>query len=259
MKHKVRYIFIITAISAASIPAQETLSINKFREPGDLLDVSIQQEVDHAMYLGTTWLKSRQSENGSFQESNTVINTSIAILSLAANNNTEIINKALTWLTNNQPAINETETAVIAWRYAAISVADSKGNLAERQKSDRIFLKARTAQIDDFNTDLCKEILLSTLPAGSSSTLKRKTVDETNLLHPKISLLEMWLNARSINNAGGQLLSKKGTRIDWRNMYAEKIIGTQKIDPNNGGFWKGTTSSESIYKTALSILILREL
>ena len=76
----------------------------------------------------------------------------------------------------------------------------------------------------------------------------------------RTQMLPMWLNARVINREGnGTLINNAGQRVDWRRIYAQKIISSQKIDPQGGGFWQRQNSVPCLYKTALAILISKEL
>jgi len=262
VKHILKQIFYLVAISALTALTQEPLSVRKLHESGDTLDISIIQELDHASYNGTAWLKSRQNEDGSFGDNDTLKCTALSILVLSGDQskeNAEISSKAVKWLTLELKNKATTNIEVAAWCCAAIAVGLTDDKISIPQCATMEFLIQNSPETKGNATQLCNEILLSIAPNADTLKLKRKMVNETNYYYNKISLDEMWLNARSINNSEGQLLNKSGKRIDWRGKYAEKLIGTQKIDSKGGGYWEGSTVDKNVYNTALAIIISKEL
>lgn len=241
---------------------QESLFIRKFREPGDTLDRSISQELEHAAYNGITWLKGKQRETGSFGEEDQLRCTALAILALASYDSSEndaIVSNAVNWLVAelNQNATND--IAVCAWSCAALTVAQSFSTALWPQCATPKFLRDNYPASKGDDALLCAEILLSLTPAANSLQLTRERLDETNYYHTQISFLKMWLNTRTLNSGGGQLFTRSGCRIDWRKKYAKELIGKQRIDSAGGGYWSAGTPDATICKTALSIMILKEI
>ena len=262
LKNTVIKLFYLISIPVVTALTQENLPVKKLREPGDSLDISIRQELEHAAHNGTLWIKRQQKKDNCFGDTETQRCTALAILALSGDEsieNTAIISNAVNWLALNLRKQETTNITTAAWSCAALTVGQSINRDKWPQCATSTFLRRNYDETNEDTALLCSEILLSTDPAADKLNLKIKQVNEANINHSKISLLKMWLNSRSINSRGGQLLTKKGNRIDWRGIYAEKLIGRQKIDPKGGGYWAGKTSAETICNTALSILISKEL
>ncbi len=263
MEHRLKQILSLIIITALTALTQETFFVRKLREPGDTLDISISQELDHAAYNGIRWLKRRQNKDGSFGEKDKLRCTALSILVLANDDNTDnaaIISNAINWLVVELNNNATTNIDICAWSCAAMTVAQSVSKERWPQCATSEFLKRNYPESKGDSALLCAEILLSLAPAANIPELKREEMNETNYHCSRMSSLKMWLNTRSINSGGsGQLFTVSGRRIDWRREYAKQLIGKQRIDSAGGGYWKTNIPAETICETALSIMILKEL
>ena len=262
VKHTLKLIVYIITIFALTAFTQDTLSVKKFREPGDTLDISISQELDHAIYNSITWLKNRQNPDGSFGKNSKLKNTALTIIALASDsdrNYTENISKASEWLTKELNSNPTTNICTAAWCCAALTIQQGNGDNPPPPCATPQFLARHYSEAKDLEAHLCTEILRSINYSDDRLKLKEREVDEKNYFQSRISFHEMWLSARNINRSGGQIYSKTGERVNWRVKYAEKLIGCQKVDPKGGGFWPGTTPAETLCNTALAIIISKEI
>lgn len=256
-----KQIFFIMAMPALAALTQEAFSIKRIREPGDSLDISITQEMDHASYNGLKWLKQKQKRDGSFAEKDKLKCTALALLAFASDGidkNSRIISNATQWLICELKNNDTTNINAAAWSRAALRIGRATNKNRLPPHATLAFLKREQAATSGKTTPLCNELILSTDPDANKLNLKTKHVDEKNYYHDEITLEAIWLNSRSINRRGGILLNNKGNRINWRGVYAAKIIGAQKIDSRGGGYWKGNTEAEAICNTALSLMIFKE-
>lgn len=259
MKFTLQLIVFLITVTAFS---KEALTVKKIREPGDALDTSISQELDHALYNAKIWLKRRQNSDGSFGSTDKIKCTAVVILALAEENNQAnavISSKAAKWLTKELNTNSTTNIATAAWCSAAMKLSSEAKKSSKIIKNLQKFIVEQCPKSTNLTAQLCTEILLSTTPDNSEIKLNSKQVNAENYLYPDISLTEMWINARSINRSGGQLYSETGERVDWRRKYASKLIDCQKIEPEGGGYWSAVTPAETLRNTALAIIILKEL
>jgi len=254
---KICNIFFIFA-SACTINADNgALFLRKFREPGDQLDISIQQELERAVYLGCQWLEQQLTAQSFDQNSPDPTGVALTLSALYSHTEKESTAPALQWLQDNYQSQSATNVFVAAWGLVALSLHHAE-NIDDATAIAN--LKRHLNQLDT-NEDakaLCRE-LLNTFNTGVNdyspptplTQLARNNVDQ-------LSLLQMWLVARHINREGGILSVENNRRIDWKTSFARRIISTQKISPKGGGFWEFEPRGTAICNTALAILICKE-
>ncbi|MDD2600400.1 MAG: hypothetical protein PHO37_14455 [Kiritimatiellae bacterium] len=248
-----------------SAAAEKGIPLRKFRESGDSLDISIQQEVERVVDLGVGWIKARQSADGGWGVSNQLETAALCTLALASQNNPDLTNTLQAALQYIEARFHEqslTNFTAVAWSAAALRVTGTAGRAAELSSA---WLKNPRTPLSTVESALQCELLLGLALLEAEETTLAASQERYNALAHQLNvegatLLRMWLDARVINRAGqGQLLKIHGQRVDWRGTFARKIISTQKIDPSGGGFWSGLNSSQTLQNTALAILISKEL
>lgn len=248
-----------------SAMAEQGLALRKFRETGDSLDLSIQQELNRAVDLGVRWIKTKQSKDGSWGVSNKVETTALCALGLASQNDLTLTNTlpaALQYLKNSSQERASTNFPAVAWTAAVLLVTDTAGCAAETTCNQ---IKDFQAPLSCINSTLRREMILGLRPLDQEEVLMAASQEHYDSLAHQLDakstvMLQMWLDARVINRVGkGQLLNTQGQRVDWRRIFAREIISTQKIDPLAGGYWLGVDDSQILQNTALAILISKEL
>lgn len=249
-----------------SVLAEQGLPLRKFRESGDSLDISIQQELDRAVDLGVVWIKTKQSSDGSWGVSNKLETTALCTLALASQGDltlSNILHAALQYLEESSKEQNPSNFPAIAWRAAALRVTGATGCATEQ--SCALFENSETPPLF-IDAILRRELLLGLGLREQEEVLQAESQEHYNYLARQLDaetacdLLQMWLNARVINRVGkGQILNPQGQKVDWRRISTRKIISTQKIDLSGGGFWEGSDETQILQNTALAILISKEL
>lgn len=247
-----------------SAAAGKGLPLRKFREPGDSLDISIQQEVDRAVDLGIGWIQAQQNIDGSWGWSNKLETTAICALALASQSNLELTNTlhaALHYIVSRSGEQRFEDFSAIAWSAAALRITGTTGCATEQSCA---WLKNPKAPLLPVDASLQRELVLGLdLLEPDEAELAASQVHYSLLAQElnaeNIGMLQMWLDARVINRVGKGQLINHGQRVDWRRVFARKIISTQKIEPLGGGFWSGASNSKVLQNTALAILILKEL
>ncbi len=249
--------------AAAQICAEtgKPLTLHKFREPGDRLDISIQQELDRAADIGAHWLGVRLRSAVPCAVHTNRTAAALTLLALYPDSGsataTGATARALGRLQCHDADAAAGDLRSAAWSYAALTLYAA--DRAARTRLEELLRRALAdAQADRDSLDLCREILLALSSAPVAA--QRRNAPESGESAAETSLLRMWLNARQINReSGGQLLTTEGERIDWRRLYARRIISTQRVSPQGGGFWPGGCEAAEIHKTALALLIIKEL
>ncbi|MFO7937117.1 MAG: hypothetical protein R6V06_05875 [Kiritimatiellia bacterium] len=239
--------------------ARQDLTVLKFREPGDRLDQSIINELEHTEDIGADWLKKKQNSNGSFGEKNPAECTPVVMLALSHKGAGNVVFHALKWLTDNSSGNYDTTIHSAAWQYAAVAVADTGGRYKALLRKNRECLIRRKKNLEGISLSLVNEILLSVSPPCNTADSAVIKTDDTDFSDKYLSYLKMWLKARSINRAGRQVSDRNGNPIDWRRIYAHRLISSQKIGSDGGGSWPGKNSDDTIMNTAMALLIIKEL
>ncbi len=266
MNSRIMTIYLLTYLCLGCTGwSEQSLPLHHIRAAGDALDISIQQELDRASALGVQWIRERQNPDGSWGLSNAVETTALCVVALASRNDPALsahIRSALQSLRTRTLQNTETNFSAIAWTALAMLVAEPPGCTAEsclrRLRNPETTLTTAEAALRD-------EIILgSATPEGGELSRQpsrtRYAAAALMLNCDAARMLPMWLDARVINREGqGQLVTAQGERVDWRRIFARKIISTQKIDPQGGGFWQGPTPSQTVINTALALLISKEL
>ncbi|MFA7172054.1 MAG: hypothetical protein WC340_01360 [Kiritimatiellia bacterium] len=245
--------------------AEKGLPLRKFRESGDSLDISIQQELDRAVDLGVNWIKTQQNTDGSWGGFSKLETTALCALAFASQNNLKLTNTlhaALQYIEERSSVQPLTNFSAVVWSAAALRVTGTTGCAAERNCA---WLKEPKLALSPVDVILQRELLLGLALLEPEDTVLAASQEYYKSLAHQLtagntSMLQMWLDARVINRVGrGQLVKAQGQRVDWRRIFARKIISTQKIDPLGGGFWNGINDSQVLQNTALAILISKEL
>lgn len=245
--------------------AQQSLPLRKFREPGDSLDISIQQELDRAVDLGIGWIKTKQSLEGSWGVCSKLETTALCALALASQNDltlSDTLQAAVQYIKRIPEDQSPTNFSAVAWSAAALRVTATTGCIAEQNCAR---LEKPEVPLSALDTILRREMLLGLCLLEPDEALLTASKEHYSSLARQLdtegsAMLQMWLDARVINRVGeGQLLNTQGQRVDWRRIFARKIISTQKIDVIGGGFWPGVNDSMTLQNTALAILISKEL
>ena len=257
--------FIALAFCVAALRAD--ISVSTVRLPGSSLDTSVRNEADRATRQAARWLADRQLADGSWGESNRVLHTSLALSALAAARQPEhsdVIARAAVWLggteTNRLDNLGDH-----AWRLIALSLAVPES--PERQSIlIRMAGQAEYAKKDapEDNLQFWREVQNQ---AGISPTPIPVHGCATNALAKIAStwppLLAdnhaAWQLTRRINRLGNVPLLNGNTPIDWRTHIAERLINSQKSDPQGGGFWPADTPDRQLAETACGLLCLLEL
>lgn len=257
MNCKIRDTICWIVLPLLAVLAEESITLHKFREPGDSLDISIRQELNRSTSIAVEWLRNKQSDEGYFGSKSSVDCTALCIIALRSVDNQPYSNqvaKAVEWLKRNCGPAAATNMQTTAWCYAAFITSPLPFADTEFTEAARTRLLSAIHKKDPY-IDLYVELLNSTTLSSISPSEKRleSLKDAFNSeIHPP---LEMWINARIINRwTAGRIINPEGNRIDWRRIYARKLISSQRIDPEGGGYWPGPTRDKSIYNTALAIL-----
>jgi hypothetical protein len=163
------------------------------------------------------------------------------------------------WISDHYPENTLTNFQDIIWTTVAFTVTGIPRHTVEQhyRKSKNHLTESESI----LRSEIALSLKLNEPDSSDYTELKKYYVKLTNKLHidPQ-QMLQMWLDARVINRSGkGQLNDKQGEIVDWRRMFAEKIISSQIIDAQKGGLWRGINSSQNIQNTALAILISKEL
>jgi hypothetical protein len=241
--------------------AQRPLTLHKFREPGDRLDISIQQELDRAADIGTLWLEMRLRDDDARSLHTNLAATALTLLALHPNSGGEPATgataRALCRLQQHCAANAAPDIRTAAWGYAALTLHAADSAVRTRLEN-RLRHALAAPETDRDERDLCREMLLSL--AAAPVAAPQRNAPEGTAIDAQIPLLRLWLNARHINReSGGQLISAAGERLDWRRLYARRIISSQRLSPQGGGFWRGAGETADIGNTALALLIIKEL
>ena len=254
------YIYLtFSAFTDSSIP------LHKIRESGDSLDISIQQELNRATELGIQWLKVHQNKDGSWNESNKLVTTAICTMALFSTSDKSLtpqIESGMQWITSNSCQCSVTNFSIIAWTTAASIITRTPGCTVKLHSNK---IKNPDNQLTAVESAVRREILLGLRLMEPNKSLRKDATIHYKKLSHKLNtntqqMLQMWLDARVINReGGGQLINNQGQRVDWRHIFAQKIISSQIIDHQGGGLWQSVNYSENIQNTALAILILKEL
>jgi len=259
MNSLIYFLFALTVLSGEGIP------VHKLREAGDSLDISIMQELNRSADIGVQWIIARQNSNGSWGLTNQIETTAICILALASQNDQASAvhsQSAIQFLQQNFSKNNLTNFSAIAWTTAAFIVTGAQECPAGLNSCK---IKNPDTPLSATELTLRREIILGlNLSDADESSLKTSQERYTDLTmqfnSAQKEMFPMWLDARVINREGnGQLITSQGQRIDWRRIFAQRIISSQKTDPQGGGFWLDLKSKPSLRNTALAILISKEL
>jgi hypothetical protein len=232
------------------------------RLPGSPLDLSVQNEADHAVRQAVRWLADRQQPDGSFGETNRVALTSLALFALSASRQpglTDPCSRAALWLsateTNRIDALD-----AHAWRLLALSLvlpesaerAPFLRRLAARAPADGTVGRA-------FWDEALAQSGLAPPPPPDPDTPHLLARAAALWPAPFADARAAWRFARLVNrSASGQLLRGQ-TPIDWRRQLAARFINTQKTDPRGGGFWPSDAPDGPLAETAYALLCLLEL
>ena len=245
--------------------ADSDISLHKIRESGDSLDISIQQELNRASGLGIQWINGRQNIDGSWGESNKLVTTAICALALVSTGDKSLtpqVESGMQWITAHSSQCTLTNFSIIAWTTAAYLVTGTPGCTIELHYSK---IKTQDDRLTSTESAIRREIILGLRLMEPNESLRKNAAAHYQKTSHKLNtdtqqMLQMWLDARVINRSGGgQLIDNQGRRVDWRRIFAQKIISSQLIDPQTGGFWQGVNPSQNIQNTALAILISKEL
>ena len=258
---------LLAVVFCAALRLNADVVAASIRQSGAPLDTSIQNEVDRAVSQSVLWLCAQQRADGSWGgESNRVRLTAMVLCALNASRlpaASEPGNRAALWLgstATNRIGALDTQ----AWRLLALV-------LVLPETKDRTALlrdlegqaPAPTAHTPDWLRWFWRE----TVAAAGLGSPPQPDVAASNRLAQvaadwpvnPASNASAWPLARLVNRAGGGQLVKDGVPLDWRTDMARQVIGTQRRDPVNGGYWNAQDLDGKLEETALGILLLLEL
>lgn len=269
MSHALSIMNPLAVLVCCAALGQHELAVTPVRLPGASLDTSLRNEADRAVRQSARWLAARQQADGAWGVTNRVRLTALVVTALAAASCPEgddARTRATLWL-DGAAATPLASLGEHAWRLLALSLAlpDTPGRhaylhaLVRRAPSD-----ATGASADDRR--LWREALLQ---AGLETPPVQETENDESralLVHAASDwppttdgTRALWRLARLINrSAGGQLLRGQ-TPLDWRTHVANRLITTQKNDPESGCYWTADTPDRQLAETAYGILGLLEL
>lgn len=256
------------ALALGSASAQ--LSVTSVRQPGSPLDVSIRQELDHAVDLATAWLASRQSADGAWgSETGRLWRTSVALLALSARPaaHSDAIARAALWLDRQAPGA-DADSRERAWRAAALLAAvpesDGRAVLAKRLLEEPPSLLCSTNAAGYCQSELWDDVrrLAGLAPEPRSGAHDAYRLAELSKNSSRLSTPApycRWGDIRLINRAGGGQLLRDGAAVDWRRDVAQALINAQRRDPAGGGCWPRPSDDDTLFMTAFAVLDLMEL
>lgn len=247
------------------------LQATAIRQPGSSLDMSIQNEVDHAVQLSAQWIIKQQHEEGAWgaTDRNRHIATAMGVIALHAaqlSSAGPAIQRGIAWLEDNEPDADEKQLATLAWYLLALSLAVPES--AERDDSMSRVLTNGIARVEGAcarDVTLWNEAVMAAKLGDDKMPLS--AISTTNQLEKLASSWPVvatdpetvWRLARLINRAADGRLQCNGAILDWRVDLARGLLGVFRKDPVGGGYWDSKTEEGRLFATFFGIFALREL
>ena len=233
------------------------------REPGLTLDLSIKNEMVHAMQQALSWIVDRQDKSGAWcgkegkPDGDRTALVLFTLRSLRQPETEEACARAERWLAGQSSLPNATLEGC-AWRLLALST--SSRPTAEREKrADEIAGRAK--------------ILYPSAPPGGQLLWREasallslprhlpKTGKEPRLkpFGRASTHREIWQGVRGVNRFHrGLFPGKEGE--NWQQDLARRLISTQRLDLESGGsFWQKKGKESALEETLFALLIFLEL
>ena len=243
------------------------VDVTPVRRHGSSLDTSLRNEADRAVSQAALWLADRQSANGAWGESNSVLLTSVALFALNVSKHpqcSEGCARAAFWL-DSTATNGVADLDANAWRLLAVALmlpdAPSSTRLLRRLAD---LAKPAEAGASDAAKAFWQEALAAAnlgKPPALPSPEARAGLDEAAAAWPPppSDNRSLWQLARRINREGGGQLMCGNTPLDWRADLAKRLINTQRRDPRSGCYWAAKEADLRVAETAFGILCLAEL
>ena len=238
------------------------------RQPGASLDLSLRNELDHAVDLATAWLAGHQNADGSWgSETDRVSRTAFTLLALTARTNlySDTCARAAVWVDAHPPSDTDT-SFTYAWRVIALLSA-APNTPGRSDLAQRLIREARPHE-PTTNECLFSQLLWNdalalagqrgrTLPTSDVERVLKSTAADWPTRYREPNCL--WLPAHLINRMSNGMLERDGTPLDWRRDMAEILVNSQRRDPFGRGYWGQPEGDIRIRQTAFGILTLLEL
>ncbi len=273
-------IFLMTWTAYPSFAASgvSTSPLERWRQGGGPLPISLRNESRAAAMRAREWLLRHQASTGDWGDVRTTSLATLACLLTEGFDPTPAVDRALAHLataTVAQDAADEPEA--FAWRTIALAVAGPRAPqpvpaafLAAMTATNRLppniwltvvealqlFPQGREMQPPSLVPLKEAALEIAWLAPGPLSTESSARMGETLAGQWTSSGLRSWRTgeawrawrlARAINlRLGGQIVRKDNGEeapLDWRSEMARHWIGRQRIDPLGGGFWPSVTTS----------------
>jgi hypothetical protein len=253
-------------ILSAAAGLRAGVGVTTIRQSGASLDLSIQNEADHAVRQAASWLASNQHADGSWGVSNRVRLTSLSLLALSASRQpgcSEAVTRAALWLDKHATnRVDDLETH--AWRLLALAhvLPDSPARPAALGRFTDA-ARPLEAQSSADARALWSEALaasgLGAAPTAAPDAPARLARLSAAWPGAPGSNADAWQDAHFINRAGRGQLLRGNTPLDWRRDLAQRLISAQRRASENGGYWNAPDSDAKLAETAFGLLTLLEL
>lgn len=246
------------------------LQATAIRQPGSSLDLSIQNEVDHAVQLSAQWIIKQQHDEGAWgTDRNRHLATAMGVVALHAaqlSSAAPALQRGIAWLEDNEPDADEKHLATLAWYLLALSLATPES--AERDDiMNRIFTNG-TARVEGAcsrDVTLWNEAVMAAklgddkvpLSADSAPNQLEKLASSWPVVATDPETV--WRLARLINRAADGRLLYHGAVLDWRVDLARGLLSVFRKDPVGGGYWDSKTEEGRLFATFFGVFALREL
>jgi len=253
------------------VQCRAQLQATVIRQPGASLDLSIQNEVDHAVQLSAQWIVRQQQGDGAWgvgtrRHALTAMGV-IALHATQLSSVTPALQRGVEWLEKNVPATDEKQLSTLAWYLLAVSLTMPES--AERSDIvSRVFTNGttRVEGASSVSVALWDEAVMAAklgdekeaiVPAASATNQLEKLAASWPVVATNPETV--WRLARLINRAADGRLVYHGAVLDWRVDLARGLLGAFRKDPAGGGYWDAKTEEGRLQATFFGIFALREL